>query len=87
MARVTSWGTLERGKIADLLILRRNPLQAAENYRSIETVIQGGKIVDTARLPERNILTGALEAAQEEVDFVPFVATGATFPLCPCMRR
>jgi cytosine/adenosine deaminase-related metal-dependent hydrolase len=80
-------GTLERGKIADLLVLRRNPLQAAENYRSIETIMQGGKIVDTTSLPERNILTRPLEPAQDEAEFVPFLATRATFPLCPCMRR
>ena len=80
-------GTLERGKIADLLILKRNPLQAAENYRSIETILQGGKIVGTARLPERNILTRPLEPAQEEAEFAPFLPTRATFPLCPCMRR
>ena len=80
-------GTLEPGKIADLLILKRNPQQAAENYRSIETILQGGKIVDTTKLPERNILTRPLEPAQEEAEFVPFLPTRATFPLCPCMRR
>lgn len=80
-------GTLERGKIADLLILGQNPLRAAEHYRSIETIIQGGKIIDTTKLPERNILTGPLEPAPEEADFVPFLANRATFPQCPCMRR
>ena len=29
-------GTLEPGKVADLLILERNPLEAAGNYRSIQ---------------------------------------------------
>ena len=80
-------GTLEPGKIADLLILDKNPLEAAENYRSIETIIKGGKIVDTSKLPERNLLTTPLDPSQEEADFIPFVATRETFPMCHCMRR
>ena len=35
-------GTLEPGKIADLLILDKNPLQAAENYRSIHMIFKDG---------------------------------------------
>ena len=83
----TQLGTLEPGKIADLLILDKNPLEAAENYRSIETIIKGGKIVDTSKLPERNLLTTPLDPSQEEADFIPFVATRETFPMCHCMRR
>jgi predicted amidohydrolase YtcJ len=49
--------------------------------------LEGGKIVDTTSLPERNILTRPLEPAQDEAEFVLFLATRATFPLCPCMRR
>src|SRR5258708_38796283 len=48
-------GTMRPGKVADPRILGRNPMQAAENYRTIETVIQGRAISDTAQLPERGI--------------------------------
>lgn len=80
-------GTLEPGKMADLLILRKNPLQAAENYRSIETIIQAGRIIDAAKLPERNFLSQPLEPAPEETDYIPFVPGRETFPMCQCMRR
>ncbi len=50
-------GTLEPGKIADLLILDKNPLQAAANYRSIHAVIKDGAVVDRNPLPLRPMLT------------------------------
>jgi hypothetical protein len=50
-------GTLEPGKLADLLILDADPLKAAENYRSIHRVIQNGVIVDRSNLPLRPLLT------------------------------
>ncbi len=34
-------GTLEPGKIADLILLNENPLQSAKNYRSIHMDSQG----------------------------------------------
>jgi hypothetical protein len=37
-------GTLEAGKQADVLILGRNPLEDVKNIRSLETVIQHGKV-------------------------------------------
>jgi len=50
-------GTLEQGKVADMLVLDRNPLQGAENYRSIHAVIKDGVMVDRAALPRNPILT------------------------------
>ena len=35
-------GTIEQGKLADLLILSANPLENIENIRQIEWVMQGG---------------------------------------------
>jgi hypothetical protein len=37
-------GAVEKGKLADILILARNPLQDIKNIRSLETVIQHGKV-------------------------------------------
>jgi adenine deaminase len=81
-------GTLEPGKIADVIVLDKNPLQAADNYRSIHTVIQDGVVVDRDALPTNPILTRPMESpVEEEASYVPFFSTG-TFPLCPlCMHR
>jgi imidazolonepropionase-like amidohydrolase len=37
-------GTIEAGKLADLIILGRNPLENVRNIRSLESVIQNGKV-------------------------------------------
>jgi imidazolonepropionase-like amidohydrolase len=50
-------GTLERGKFADLLILDRNPLEDAENYRSIGVVMKAGKFIDREALPTQRLLS------------------------------
>jgi imidazolonepropionase-like amidohydrolase len=44
-------GTLEAGKVADLVILDADPLASARNYRRIDPVIKDGRVVDRARLP------------------------------------
>ena len=41
-------GTIESGKLADLMILREDPLADIRNTRTIETVIQDGKVLDTS---------------------------------------
>jgi imidazolonepropionase-like amidohydrolase len=40
------FGTLARGKVADLLVLERNPLENIGNMRSIQTIYLGGKKFD-----------------------------------------
>jgi imidazolonepropionase-like amidohydrolase len=68
-------GTLEKGKIADMLILDKDPLRAAENYRTIHMVIKNGTIVDRDALPVNPILTKPVEPPAEEEDFyVPFLS-------------
>jgi imidazolonepropionase-like amidohydrolase len=44
-------GSIEPGKLADIVILDANPLSAAANYRKLNTVIKNGQVVDVARLP------------------------------------
>jgi len=60
-------GTLEAGKVADLLILNKNPLLAAANYRDIHMIIKDGVIIDRDALPLRPILTRPMESPSAEV--------------------
>lgn len=47
-------GTLEPGKLADILIVRGNPLRHMSALRNVDTVIKGGRIVvQDGRLVER----------------------------------
>ncbi len=70
-------GTLEKGKIADLLILDKDPLQSAENYKSIDTVIKDGAVVDRDVLPMNPIFTKPADPpAEEEKSFIPFFKDG-----------
>jgi imidazolonepropionase-like amidohydrolase len=50
-------GTLEAGKAADLVILDADPLASARNYRRINSVIKGGKVVDIAALPNAPVIS------------------------------
>jgi imidazolonepropionase-like amidohydrolase len=52
-------GSLEPGKVADLIILEKDPLQSASHYRSIGTVIKDGVVVDRSRLPLTPVMRGA----------------------------
>ena len=45
-------GTIEPGKIADLVLLSDDPLADIRNIEKVEAVIAQGKLVDRARLPE-----------------------------------
>jgi imidazolonepropionase-like amidohydrolase len=49
-------GTLEPGKIADLLVLNANPLESIANVRKIDQVMKEGKFIDRTRLPENPVL-------------------------------
>jgi len=39
-------GTLEAGKLADVIVVNADPLADIQNLREIDTVIQNGKVVD-----------------------------------------
>lgn len=50
-------GSIEEGKWADMLILGGNPLVDIENFQLIETIIQGGRIIDRDALPVQKVVT------------------------------
>jgi len=76
-------GTLESGKIADLVILDRNPLQAAANYGAIHRILKEGAMVDRGALPANPILTKPMEPlTEEEISYMPFLGVGK-LPMCP----
>ena len=46
-------GTIEEGKLADLLILDANPLDDIRNIKQIHRIIKGGTVFDPAELLKR----------------------------------
>jgi ankyrin repeat protein len=48
--KLDSMGTIEKGKIADLVLLEANPLQDISNTQKIAAVVLGGKIYDKTAL-------------------------------------
>jgi len=57
--RTQDLGTLEAGKIADLLVLSANPLQDIRNIRGIRVLMSNGKVVNRDTLPEVRVLSRA----------------------------
>ena len=45
VGKLDSLGTIERGKIADLILLDANPLEDIRNVQKINTVVLGGKLI------------------------------------------
>lgn len=77
-------GTLEPGKVADMLILDKNPLQSAQNYRAIHMILKDGVVVNREALPEHPIQTRpAPEASPEALTYRAHRHYGrSTFPRC-----
>jgi imidazolonepropionase-like amidohydrolase len=50
-------GTLEPGKLADLVVLDADPLQDIENMRKVSLVMKEGQTIDRDTLPRHPILT------------------------------
>jgi len=55
-------GTLEPGRLADLVVVRSDPLQDIGNMRRIDLVMKEGAVVDRERLPTRRVLAFDPEA-------------------------
>ncbi len=52
-------GTIEPGKIADLILLDRDPLADIHAIRALDRVIAGGRLVDLAVLPDHALFGAA----------------------------
>ena len=48
--KLDSFGTIEKGKIADLVLLEGNPLENIQNTRQIAAVVHGGKLIPKLEL-------------------------------------
>jgi imidazolonepropionase-like amidohydrolase len=57
------FGTLEAGKLADIVVVTADPLTDIGNLRRVATVIKEGRVVDRARLPVSRVLSVAPPAA------------------------
>ena len=51
------FGTLEVGKLADLLVLDANPLSDIRNLRKLSVVMRGGRAIDRDSLPATRVLS------------------------------
>jgi hypothetical protein len=50
LGKLDSAGTVEKGKLADLVLLNANPLAAIENTRHISAVVVNGRLLDRKEL-------------------------------------
>jgi imidazolonepropionase-like amidohydrolase len=55
--RLDQLGTLEKGKLADLVVLDANPLQDINNIRKISLVMKDGRVIDRDKLPIKRVLS------------------------------
>lgn len=58
-------GTIEKGKIADLVLLEANPLDDIKNTQKIDSVIVGGRLLTKARL-QRDLAVVEAEASKSK---------------------
>ena len=63
------FGTIEAGKLADLVLLTADPLADISNLRKIAAVMKEGRTVDRARLPLSRVLSVAPPVPPGTKDF------------------
>ena len=60
---LNSMGTVEKGKLADLVLLDANPLDSIDNTRKISAVVVNGWLLDRKAL---NSILNKIEAAADK---------------------
>ena len=60
MGRSKDFGTLEAGKLADLVVLAEDPRRDVRAFRSLTHVMRGGRIYEQAALAQRGCENGAV---------------------------
>ena len=64
LGRTSDFGSIERGKFADLVVLAGNPLTDIGNTQKITAVVLNGRFLDRSALD--HLLNGAAEAAAKK---------------------
>ncbi|HXF06380.1 MAG TPA: amidohydrolase family protein [Blastocatellia bacterium] len=67
-------GTIEPGKLADLIVIEGDPLMDIENLRNVVMVIKGGKIIEVPRIEGR--ITERRKLGKDARDSLPLTAGG-----------
>ncbi|HEU4386286.1 MAG TPA: amidohydrolase family protein, partial [Blastocatellia bacterium] len=89
-----SLGTIEKGKIADLVLLDANPLEDIRNTRSIQAVVQNGKLISKTGIQQildqvaaTNVAAALAEEAQAvKVDPKTYDAYVGRYEITPTWR-